>query len=247
MDQYMVSVLLVSTGKTPVLHCLPVLVPPSPGCRGDRGPHSLERGSTSCHCVQGSGCCPSSGYMTQEEPWVWEPPGLLWAALAKMEPHGTHLCPAKSISEVCAVLCPSIQPMPCHADLSCTFPWPPAVPQVCTDMSHPFVSLQQPASMSTVWDMGVPWHLLASDRDCSVPSQCQLAPSRPQRPAAPHMPISPRCQQALEPLVATRFHPHPRATPRGRWWHCHNACPPSVARSQGRECSAIHHLPTDRY
>lgn len=157
MDQYVVSVLLVSTGKNPVPGCSPALVSPSPGCRGDRGPHSLERGRTSCHCTQGPGCCPNSGCMcmTVGEPcsasWGWEPPGLFQAAPAKVEPHGTHLCPAKSSSKPCAVLRPSIlchavsiQPMPCGADLSCTFPathWPPAVPQVCSDVSHSFVSL----------------------------------------------------------------------------------------------------------
>lgn len=172
MDQYVVSVLLVSTGKTPVPGCSPALVSPSPGCRGDRGPHSLARGSTSCHHTQGPGCCPNSGCMcmTVGEPcsvsWGWESPGLFQAAPAKVEPHGTHLCPPKSSSEPCALLCPSIlchamsiqsvpvpvhpicamaiQPVPCGADLSCTFPathWPPAVPQVCSDVSHSFVSL----------------------------------------------------------------------------------------------------------
>lgn len=104
-----------------LLTCPGVSIP-----RVQRGPHSLERGSASCHCMWRPGCCPGSGCMctSRGQPCaascVWEPPALFWASPAEVEPLGTRLCPAESSSEPCAVLCPSVRPVPrpshpCHA------------------------------------------------------------------------------------------------------------------------------------
>lgn len=196
--------------------------------RMQRRPQSLERGSTSCHCTQGPGCCPSSGCMCMpcSASWGWEPPGLLWASPAKVEPLGTPLCPAKPSSELCAVFI-----NPAHAMcLSCTSPashQPPAVPQVCSDLPHSFVSSGQPASVPTAWDMGVPRHFLASDRDRSVPSQCHPSASWPRPPCTPrcsphaHFTRLPAGWDTPAQLMATDCTPIPLS------------CPPSPCRTSG--------------